>query len=127
MEKLDIVEDRYVELAAQTDIPDYRVVAKRLQGGEGETFDDTTLRLLHAVMGMVTEAGELMDAMKRHLIYGKPIDLVNLKEECGDSFWYQALLARAAGFTFEEVQERNIEKLAALNRDLEAERKVLEK
>lgn len=120
----------YIEQAAVTDNPDYVGIAARLQ-------DENALRILHAVMGMVTEAGELMDAVKKYAIYGKPIDLVNLKEECGDTFWYQALLARAAGFTFEEAQTTNIEKLRArypnkftehdaLNRDLGAERKILE-
>lgn len=121
----------YVNAAAQTDHPDYMLIASRLQS-------ENTLRILHAVMGMVTEAGELMDAVKKHVIYGKPIDLVNLKEEVGDGFWYSALLARAAGFTFEEAMVKNIEKLvaryskkftegAALNRNLDVERKILEK
>jgi len=121
---------KYVESARLTDLPDYAPMQERLQNVQ-------TLQLLHAVMGMVTEAGELMDAIKRHVVYGKPIDLVNLSEECGDSFWYQALLARTAGFTFAEAKSLNIAKLAtrypekftedaALNRDLEKERRVLE-
>jgi NTP pyrophosphatase (non-canonical NTP hydrolase) len=120
---------QYVEKSARTDLDDYQKMAERCQ-------DHTTLKILHAVMGMVTEAGELMDAVKRHLIYGKPLDFVNLMEENGDSFWYQSLLARASGFTFEESMERNIAKLfkrfpekfseeKALNRDLDAEREAL--
>jgi NTP pyrophosphatase (non-canonical NTP hydrolase) len=119
----------YVAKSARTDLDDYSKMAERCQ-------DETTLKILHAVMGMVTEAGELMDAVKRHLIYGKPFDFVNLKEENGDSFWYQALLARASGFTFEESMSTNVDKLLkrfpekfseerALNRDIEAERKTL--
>ena len=46
----------------------------------------------HAYMGMITEVGELVDAIKREAIYGKPLDLVNLKEEIGDVFWYLNLL-----------------------------------
>jgi NTP pyrophosphatase (non-canonical NTP hydrolase) len=120
----------YVEKASRTDLDDYRKMAERCQ-------NETTLKILHAVMGMVTEAGELMDAVKRHLIYGAPIDRVNIKEENGDSFWYQALLARASGFTFPECMDANIVKLLkrfpekftedrALNRDLDEERKALE-
>lgn len=120
----------YVEKSARTDLDDYRKMAERCQ-------DETTLKILHAVMGMVTEAGELMDAVKRHLIYGKPLDFVNLMEENGDSFWYQSLLARATGFTFEQSMQTNIDKLfkrypekfseeRALNRDLKEERSVLE-
>lgn len=122
-------DEHYIAAAARTDIPDYGVVRDRLT--------EQNLRILHAVMGMVTEAGELMDAVKKALIYGKPLDFTNLKEENGDSFWYQALLARAAGFTWEECKERNIDKLRArypekftedraLNRDLAIERRMLE-
>lgn len=122
--------EQYITDAASTDIPDYSKVADRLR-------DETTLRVLHAAMGLVTEAGEIMDAVKKCLIYGKPLDLINIKEEGGDMFWYQALLARAAGYTFEEVQKLNIEKLrsrypdkfteaAALERNIAKERAILE-
>lgn len=120
----------YIEKASRTDLDDYKGMAERCQ-------DEFTLRVLHAAMGLVTEAGEIMDALKKHLIYGKPIDIVNLMEEHGDSDWYKALLAKACGYSFEEAMERNIEKLRkrfpekfsserALNRDLNAERNVLE-
>lgn len=94
-------------------------------------------RLLHGSIGLCTEVGELQDALKKHLIYGKPLDLVNVGEELGDILWYLALVADAAGTTLEAAMERNIAKLkarypdgfsqhAALNRDLETERSVLE-
>lgn len=93
-------------------------------------------RVIHAIMGIGSEAGELQDALKRHLFYGKPIDRTNLKEECGDLLWYIALLLDAAGFTMAETMRANITKLQlrypgkfnfedALNRDLEAERAAL--
>ena len=97
-----------------------------------------TSRLLHGAIGICTEAGELQDALKKHLIYGKPLDAVNLMEECGDVLWYVALTLDAAGYSMEEAMERNIAKLrrrfpdqfsqeAALVRDLDAERAALEK
>src|SRR3989304_5173811 len=46
----------------------------------------------HAVKGLVTESAELTDALKKHLIYGKILDEVNLLEEAGDQLWYLALL-----------------------------------
>jgi NTP pyrophosphatase (non-canonical NTP hydrolase) len=94
-------------------------------------------RILHAGMGLVTEAGELMDALKRHTYYGKEMDLVNVKEECGDIMWYLAILFDELGTSFEEVAETNIKKLSArypdkfdskraIERDLETERAILE-
>lgn len=94
-------------------------------------------RLLHAAMGMATEAGEFVDALKKHIFYGKPLDVVNLKEELGDHLWYVAIACDVLDVTLDDVMTRNIEKLrqrypgkftsdAALNRDLPAERKILE-
>jgi len=88
-------------------------------------------------MGICTESGELMDALKKYLFYGKPIDDTNVNEEVGDLFWYIAILADAFGFTFENSMEKNIAKLKARYpnrfterdaqlRNLEKERKVLE-
>lgn len=97
-----------------------------------------TPRIEHAVMGAVTEAGECMDAIKKAKIYGRELDTVNLIEEAGDIMWYLALLADELGVSFEDIWERNINKLrvrfpekyteeSVSNRDLIAERKVLEK
>lgn len=93
--------------------------------------------LLHAVMGCDTEVGEIMDAIKKTVFYGKPLDMVNVKEEFGDLLYYVALGLHSVGSDFEEVMTANIAKLrarypdkftseAALFRDLEKERKILE-
>jgi NTP pyrophosphatase (non-canonical NTP hydrolase) len=98
---------------------------------------DVTPAIEHAVMGIVSEAGELMDAVKKTKIYGKELDKVNLMEEAGDIMWYLAVLADELDITFEEIWEKNINKLQkrypekfsidkALDRDLEGERKILE-
>jgi len=60
-------------------------------------------RLLHAAMGMVTESGELIDAIKKHLFYGKPVDKVNMKEEIGDVCWYVALACDVLGIVPDAV------------------------
>ena len=94
--------------------------------------------LLHYALGLVTESAEIADALKKHVAYGKPLDLVNIKEEVGDLLFYIARIVDTYGWTFEEVMETNINKLkarygakfteaAALNRDLDKERKILEK
>lgn len=111
------------------------VTEKKFTGGLQLT--SLQAELLHACMGVNTEAGELMDAMKRHLIYGKLIDPVNFVEECGDLLWYIAIILRLTGQTFESVMTMNIEKLkarygdkfdsvAALVRDLSKERVALD-
>lgn len=94
-------------------------------------------RLIHGALGVSTEAGELLDALKKHVYYDKPLDTVNVIEEAGDILWYLAIILAAAGSNFDEAMTRNIEKLrnrypdgftkqGALERNLEAERKALE-
>ena len=72
-----------------------------------------TKRLLHAGIGLSTEAGEFLDALKKHIFYGKELDRVNLAEELGDLFWYMAIVADELGFNFESVMDKNISILKA--------------
>lgn len=92
--------------------------------------------IIHAILGIATEAGELLEAL-RNAYNGQPVDWVNLQEELGDIDWYKALLANRGDFTFEECQALIIAKLKtrfadkfsaaeAITRDLGAERQVLE-
>lgn len=94
--------------------------------------------LLHAAIGIATESGELLDAIKKSTFYGKQLDSVNLREELGDLMWYIAIACESLRTSIDEVCQINIEKLrtrypekftseAAINRDLEKERKILEK
>lgn len=39
---------------------------------------------LHMAVGVASEGGELLDAIKRWAIYGKPLDRANVIEELGD-------------------------------------------
>jgi NTP pyrophosphatase (non-canonical NTP hydrolase) len=124
--------NEYQQLALRTENTP-SLMNRDVQPSEAKRID----RLLHALFGMCTEAGEAQDMLKKHLMYGKAFDAVNILEECGDSLWYIALALDACGFTMEQAMERNIAKLrtrypeqftedAAINRDLDAERKVLE-
>ena len=108
-----------------------------------EQMSRVNLRILHALMGLQTETGELTDAVKRHIFYGTPLDKVNLVEEIGDVFWYIAILMDELKVdvgdkaSFEHAMKVNIEKLRArypnkfteydaVNRNLDTERKILE-
>lgn len=95
-------------------------------------------RLLHSILGLCDEVGELAKALKAFLFYGKELDYVNLKEEFGDVLWYTALGVDSIQSTLDSVMKTNIEKLRvrypekftkedALNRNMGEERKELEK
>jgi NTP pyrophosphatase (non-canonical NTP hydrolase) len=106
--------------------------------------ENTSAKLLltndeyHMLFGMITEIGELTDVFKKDLAYKKEIDWVNVEEEVGDLMWYIAGFCRINGFNLEEILDKNVAKLEARypekfteyhakNRDLENERKILEK
>ncbi len=67
--------------------------------------------LWHAVTGVVTEAGELMDAVKKIVIYNKEPDGANLREELGDLEFYLEQTRQACGITREETLVANMAKL----------------
>ena len=99
---------------------------------DGGLLDD-----MHMVLGMQTEVAEIADVYKKHIAYGKELDLVNIKEELGDVVWYIANMCNYHGWDLRDILVINISKLKirypdsftsenALNRDLISERKVLE-
>lgn len=99
--------------------------------------DDGMEKVMHAIIGLSTECGELMEAIYKAKWGGQKFDEVNCKEEIGDLFWYMAILFREFNFDLEDILQRNSDKLnlrygakfseeKAINRDLAAEREILE-
>lgn len=128
---MNITSDNYVQNVLRSESPVTQELRDRLQ-------NEATIRLLHSAMGMATEAGEFLDMLKKHIFYGKPLDFVNAKEEVGDQMWYAGLAIDVLQTTFNEVLTVNIDKLkarypekfteeAAINRDLDTERSILER
>lgn len=122
--------DNYIENVVKTESPVTPELVARMS-------DKSNIRLLHAGIGMCTESGEFIDQLKKHIFYGKPLDKVNLKEEISDQLWYIGIALDELGSDFDSEQRRNIDKLkarygdkfsseAAINRDLDKERKILE-
>ncbi len=74
--------------------------------------EDKTLRMVHASMGIAGEAGEVVDAIKKHWVNGKPLDKENVLEECGDILFYVSGLLSLCGFTMDDAMRHNMEKLS---------------
>jgi NTP pyrophosphatase (non-canonical NTP hydrolase) len=76
---------------------------------------DTLMDQTIWAMGIVGEAGEVIEKWKKMVAYndGKITDefLQDFKKELGDVVWYIAVLAHSLGFSFEEVMEVNVNKL----------------
>ena len=67
--------------------------------------------MLHYAIGICGESGELIDAVKKHVQYGRSLDLDNIKEEIGDILWFIARICDFYGWSIEEVMAGNIAKL----------------
>ena len=65
----------------------------------------------HALYGMASETGEIADCIKKHVIYGKPLDEVNLREELGDLMFYVCLACNTMGWQLSEILDENDAKL----------------
>ncbi len=68
--------------------------------------------LMHMAVGVSGEAGELLDAVKRYVIYDKPIDIVNVVEELGDIEFFMEGIRQILGITREQTLDANIAKLS---------------
>ncbi|AMW36153.1 MazG [Xanthomonas phage XAJ2] len=93
--------------------------------------------IMHSIIGSATEAGEKLELLLKTVANHEAFDEINFVEEIGDGQWYDAIGLGVLGRTFDEAQKLNILKLRkrfpnkfseydANNRDLFAERKILE-
>lgn len=115
-----------------------------------ETSDKQLRDIIHAVLGINTEGGELAERLRDMLLHFDGVaigessevlteqDKINLFEELGDVLWYVAIAAEAMGVTIDAIMTANIEKLKkrfpekftqekAIERNIENEQKSLEK
>ena len=67
--------------------------------------------MLHMAVGVAGEAGELLDAAKKCVMYNKPLDRENVIEELGDIEFYMEGLRQELGITRIETLEANRAKL----------------
>jgi NTP pyrophosphatase (non-canonical NTP hydrolase) len=125
----------YTREALRTESIDPVVIGRRLK-------PDQTVRLLHAALGMTTEAAEVADVLKKGLFYGKGLDAEvvlsqetrdqifygkgldaeivlsqeareHIAEEVGDLLWYVAIACDALGIPMQDIMAANIRKLRA--------------
>lgn len=81
------------------------------------TSDLTAPGFLEKVLGLVGEAGETADKIKK-IIRDKDgnadvDDILAIKKELGDTLWYLASIARYLNISMSDVAKSNIEKLSS--------------
>jgi len=93
---------------------DYKSFLESLKYLDGEGSD--IHRLLTAAVGINAEGGEFMEIVKKMVFQGKPWNDANREHlivELGDVLWYVAQACMALDVSFDDVVERNVEKLKA--------------
>ncbi len=139
-------ESKYVERVRETTNLEFLdsndTMKPYLEAVERFKEDPKLIRLLHGVVGIASETEELIEALLSG-INGGELDRTNWMEEDGDVRWYLNILADVFGYTTDQVQKMNVEKLelrykdkttkesqfnedGAVTRDLDSEREVLE-
>lgn len=76
---------------------------------ENATHD--SMDLMHALIGMSGELGEVQESVKKHIFHGKEFDRIKLIEEMGDAVWYQTAFMSLMGISFIDILVANKTKL----------------
>jgi NTP pyrophosphatase (non-canonical NTP hydrolase) len=89
------------------------LVAALAKSGEAIAASMTAsdAHLMHMAIGISGEAGELLDAVKKAVIYQKDLDMVNVEEELGDIEFYLEGIRQGLGITRQQCIDANIVKL----------------
>jgi NTP pyrophosphatase (non-canonical NTP hydrolase) len=90
---------------------DYQQQALKTASSTGDDFKD----LLHWVLGINGEAGEVAEKLKK-IIRDKDstiseADKQELAKEVGDVLWYLAVFAHQLGVPLQDIAQANLEKL----------------
>jgi NTP pyrophosphatase (non-canonical NTP hydrolase) len=91
-----------------------KLVAALAKSGDiiSEEMTGNDAHILHMAVGICGEAGELIDAIKKKVIYRKQLDRGNVIEELGDLEFYMEGLRQGLGINREECLAHNISKLS---------------
>lgn len=69
-------------------------------------------QVIYPALGLVGEAGEIANKIKKTLRGDKELDRDVLADEMGDVLWYLAALASDLDLNLDDVAQRNVEKLS---------------
>ncbi len=88
---------------------EYQALARRTMN---TALDEWNARTMTA-LGLVGEAGECSELIKKHVFHNRALDRDDLRAELGNVLWYAAMLADACGLSLDDIAAHNVEKLRA--------------
>lgn len=97
-----------------TELAHREMVAALAKPGDDifESLSPQACHLLHMLLGITGEVGELVDGLKKAIIYEQPLDRSNIVEELGDIEFYLEGLRQGLRITREETLTGNMAKLS---------------
>lgn len=111
----DMIIKRIVESAdTKTERPyepdEFQEQCLRTWRAEGQTHQQ---QVIHALLGLVGEAGETADLLKKHLFKpGRSATAAAVMDELSDVLYYLAIMAHLWGVTLEDMKAHLADKLA---------------
>jgi hypothetical protein len=87
--------EQYIQSVLVTESKNFIPLRERMS-------QDRNIRILHGAIGLCTESAELFQFLEP-----KKLDLVNLKEEAGDCFWYIGLIVDEFKFNPEVILQKS--------------------
>ena len=75
--------------------------------------------LMHGALGVAGEAGEIVDCIKKHVVYNQSLNCDNLIEELGDIEFFLEYIRQLTHITRESTLRANIAKLKTRYANLE--------
>jgi len=106
----DVADLRYYDKFKEDGTPQNELAAYS-QWAEGLVLTKGYTRLLENILGIVGEAGEVAEKLKKSLRDGATFDKEGVKLELGDVLYYIAITANGIGRNLQEIAELNIKKL----------------
>ena len=87
----------------------------QLKMKETAIYPDQGNNFIYPALGMMGEAGEVAEKIKKiwrdHNKKVSPEDKEEIKKEIGDVLWYLSQLAEELGINFDEVAQTNVDKI----------------
>lgn len=69
-------------------------------------------KMSHALEGLISEVGEIADAIKRCKRYGFALDVENIREEVGDVLYYLSMMCDSTDSSLNQCAIDNVAKLS---------------
>jgi NTP pyrophosphatase (non-canonical NTP hydrolase) len=76
-----------------------------------EEMTSEEAHLVHMAIGISGETGELLDIVKKSVVYRKDLDIQHVIEELGDIEFYLEGFRQGVGLDREEILQNNMNKL----------------